>query len=66
MLFDVEVFTGRAGSWGWNTDTVTGSRRRALERRAELYARIGQGGLRGARITNSQTGEQVYPERWER
>lgn len=65
MLFDVMVLVRRDGGAAWNTDTVTGSRRRALERRGELYDRIGRGGLGGVRVVD-QAGGEVYPERWER
>ena len=64
-MYDVTVFrTGPAGA-GWGTDTVTGSRRRALERRAELYERLGRADLRGVRVVDDR-GLEVYPERWER
>lgn len=65
-MFDVMVMVARDGGAAWNTDTVTGSRRRALERRGELYTRIGRGGLGAVRVVHAWTGAEVYPERWER
>lgn len=65
-MFDVMVLVRRDGGAAWNTDTVTGSRSRALTRRRELYPNIGRGGLGAVRVVDCRTALEVYPERWER